>query len=355
MNSLIDFADARIAVCDDSITNVTVLSKLIKREGIKEVLGFTDPRRFMDHMDRQAKGVDLLLLDLDMPHLTGFEVMRILRADEEDKAAFPILVVTGNHDQAARHQALLDGGNDFVTKPFDPIEVTLRINNLLRVQRSYLLQKNLAIRMEKEVERRTQELNRAVDTLVNRLAMAGEMRDNETGLHVTRVGRYSRLLAEALSLPPEICFMIEKAAPLHDVGKIGIPDSILHKEGPLTDEEREVMNTHAAKGAALLGEHDSMLIRMAANIARSHHEKWDGSGYPAGLRGEAIPIEGRIVAVSDVFDALTSARPYKSPWPVDQAVELIRWESGSHFDPKVVRAFMKQINAFVNTMETMRD
>jgi putative two-component system response regulator len=355
MSSLLDFTDARIAICDDSMTNVVALSKLIRRAGISEVLGFTDPRRFLEHVGNQSKGFDLLLLDLDMPHLSGFEVMRHLRADEEDKAAFPILVVTGNHDQATRHQALLDGGNDFVTKPFDPVEVGLRINNLLRVQRSYRLQKNLAERMEKEVERRTQELNRAVDTLVNRLAMAGEMRDNETGLHVTRVGRYSRLLAEALLLPPEICFMIEKAAPLHDVGKIGIPDSILHKQGVLTDTERLIMNTHAAKGAALLGNHDSMLIRMAANIALSHHEKWDGSGYPSGLKGESIPIEGRIVAVSDVFDALTSVRPYKAPWPADQAIEFIRWESGSHFDPKVIKAFMKQTRAFVETMEAMRD
>lgn len=355
MNSLLDFADAKVAICDDSITNVMMLSKLIRREGIQEVFGFTDPRRLLEHMEGNGKDIDLLLLDIEMPHLSGFEVMRSLRNGAQDKASFPILVVTGHHDKATRHQALQEGGNDFVTKPFDSTEVALRVNNLLRVQHSYRLQKNLAARMEIEVERRTQELNKAIDMLVNRLAMAGEMRDNETGLHVSRVGRYSRLLAEALSLPPEICFMIEKAAPLHDVGKIGIPDSILHKQGALSDAERKVMNTHAAKGAALLGNHDSMLIQMAASIALSHHEKWDGSGYPSGLKGESIPIEGRIVAISDVFDALTSARPYKTPWPADQAIEFIRWESGRHFDPRVVKAFMKQVKSIVATMESMRD
>lgn len=355
MNSLNDFADAQVAICDDSITNVMLLAKLVGTEGVRQIHSFTDPRRLMEHLTEHARATDLLILDIEMPHMSGFEVMRTLRDERRGVADFPILVVTGHQDKETRHQALLDGGNDFLSKPFDQTEVVLRVRNLLRVQRALRLQEDLAHRMETEVERRTRELNVAVDMLVNRLALAGEMRDNETGQHVARVGRYSRLLAEGVGLPPEVCFMIEKAAPLHDLGKIGIPDSILHKRGTLDEAERRVMNTHTEMGAALLGDHDSVLIQMAASIARSHHERWDGSGYPAGLAGESIPIEGRIVAVSDVFDALTTNRPYKASWPVDQAVEFVRRHAGSHFDPALVRVFIERLDHIIATMEALRD
>lgn len=355
MHQLSDIADARVVICDDSITNVMILAKLVETEGVKEVYQFTDPRKLLDHLDRHARDTDLLILDIEMPHLSGFQVMRHLREQQRGAAVFPILVITGLQDKETRHQALLDGANDFLSKPIDQTEVVLRVRNLLRVQRALRLREELAQRMELEVERRTRELNQAVDTLVNRLALAGEMRDNETGLHVARVGRYSRLLAEGLGLPPELCFMLEKTAPLHDLGKIGIPDSILHKQGRLDDTERRIMDTHTLKGAELLGEHDSMLIQMAASIARSHHEKWDGSGYPSGLKGESIPIEGRIVAVSDVFDALTSSRPYKDAWPLEQAVAFLEERSGHHFDPSVVRVFVERLDDMVAVMESMRD
>jgi response regulator RpfG family c-di-GMP phosphodiesterase len=187
------------------------------------------------------------------------------------------------------------------------------------------------------------------------MALVGEMRDNETGLHVARVGRYSRILAEEIGLPGELCFMIEKAAPLHDIGKIGIPDRILHKKGQLDEAEREEMNLHTQKGAELLGEHDSMLIQMAATIAYSHHERWDGEGYPRKLKGESIPIEGRIVTVADVFDALTTQRPYKDSWSIEAAFDFLKKGSGSQFDPKVVHALIQRRHEIEKTMVELRD
>ncbi|WP_054774137.1 response regulator [Methylogaea oryzae] len=281
MNSANEFAEAHVVLCDDSITNVMILSKLVESEGISDIHSFTDPRKLLPHLREHEKAIDLLILDVEMPHITGLEVMRTLRADIGDRISFPIVVITGLQDQEIRHQALLAGANDFINKPFDQVEVVLRVKNLLRVRRAFRLQASLAQHLETEVERRTAELNQAVETLVHRMALAGEMRDNETGQHVARVGRYSRLLAEGIGLPPDLCFMIEKAAPLHDIGKIGIPDSILHKNGGLDEEERRTMDLHTQKGAELLGDHDSLLIQMAASIAANHHEKWDAAAIRA--------------------------------------------------------------------------
>jgi putative two-component system response regulator len=349
-----ELTQAHVAICDDSITNVMILSKLVETVGMGNIHSFTDPRRLLSHIGEHHKAIDLLILDIEMPHMNGLEVMERLQQGGRGGAFFPILVITGLQEREVRHQALLGGANDFINKPFDQEEVTLRVKNLLRLQQALRLRSSLAQHLESEVQRRTQALNRAVESLVHCMALAGEMRDNETGLHVTRVGRYSRLLAEGMGLPPELCFMIEKAAPLHDIGKIGIPDSILHKNGRLDETERLAMNQHTSKGAELLAGHDSTLIQLAAGIAASHHEKWDGSGYPRGLKGESIPIEGRIVAVADVFDALTTARPYKEPWPAEQAVGFIREHAGSHFDPGVVQAFSARCDEILSIMEGLR-
>lgn len=353
-------ADANVVICDDSITNVMILSKLIQDMGIQKTRFFTDPRKALAHVAEHRGSVDLLVLDLEMPHMSGFEVMQAIADGWQGKIplameTFPILVITGLQDKLIRYKALENGAADFLNKPIDPAEVVLRVRNLLRVQHAYRLQATLAQRMEIEVEQRTRELNDAVDTLVERLALAGEMRDNETGLHVVRVGRYSRIIAEGLGLPPELCYLIEKAAPLHDVGKIGIPDSILHKNDKLDADERLVMDRHTEKGAALLGEHDSPLIQMAASIAVGHHEKWDGTGYPRGLTGQSIPIEARIVAVADVFDALTSARPYKDPWSVEKVLGYLQENACVHFDPDVVSVVAARWDEMIATMESLRD
>lgn len=349
-----DLAESRVVICDDSITNVMILSKLVESEGIGQVQAFTDPRKLLAHILEHRDKVDLLILDIEMPHMTGIEVMRAIR-EQIRQVGFSILVLTGLQDKETRHAVLGEGANDFLNKPFDQTEMVLRIRNLLRVQRALRLQSTLAQRLETEVERRTNELSNAVEALVYRLALVGDMRDSDTGLHVARVGRYSRILAEGMDLPPELCFMIEKAAPLHDIGKVGIPDQILHKAGRLDDDERCIINTHAEKGASVLGEHDSMLIQMAASIALSHHERWDGSGYPHKLRGESIPVEGRIVAVSDVFDALTTRRPYKEAWPIEQATEFIGQNAGTHFDPVVVSAFFRRYDDIIAVMKELSD
>jgi len=355
--NLHDLSNSSIAICDDSITNVMILSKLLENEGIKNIHSFTDPRKVVLFLKERKGDIDLLILDIEMPHMTGFDVMDAIAAEFPSQRHFPVLVITGLLDKEVRTHALTAGANDFIGKPFDQLEVVLRVRNLLGVQRALRIQTQLAEQLEREVVKRTDELNKANDLLVYLLALAGEMRDNETGRHVARVGRYSRILAEGIGLPPELCFLIEKAAPLHDIGKIGIPDSILHKNGRLDESERETMNSHTTKGLQLLGEygHDSMLIQMAASIALNHHERWDGTGYPKGMMGESIPVEGRIVAIADVFDALTTRRPYKEPWPLEKTSAFLRENAGKHFDPAVVDIFTAHIEQFAQVMHELSD
>ena len=355
--NLHDLSNSSIAICDDSITNVMILSKLLENEGIKNIHSFTDPRKVVLFLKERKGDIDLLILDIEMPHMTGFDVMDAIAAEFPSQRHFPVLVITGLLDKEVRTHALTAGANDFIGKPFDQLEVVLRVRNLLGVQRALRIQTQLAEQLEREVVKRTDELNKANDLLVYLLALAGEMRDNETGRHVARVGRYSRILAEGIGLPPELCFLIEKAAPLHDIGKIGIPDSILHKNGRLDESERETMNSHTTKGLQLLGEygHDSMLIQMAASIALNHHERWDGTGYPKGMMGESIPVEGRIVAIADVFDALTTRRPYKEPWPLEKTSAFLRENAGKHFDPAVVDIFTAHIEQFARVMHELSD
>lgn len=347
------FSESRILVCDDSITNALILEKLLESEGYTRVRAVTDSREVAPILSEDE--YDLLLLDLEMPHLDGFEVMSQLKTSLSNFEMFPILILTGREGAEVRNRALAMGAHDFVNKPFDQEEVLLRVRNLLRMHDAYISQTRINEELEQKVQARTQELTLAADILVQKLAMVGELRDNQTGRHVMRVGKYARLLAEGIGLPSEIAFMMEKAAPLHDMGKVGIPDRILLKPGPLDEEERREMDGHAALGAKLLGDHKSMLVRMAASVALSHHEKWDGSGYPAGLSGESIPVEGRITAISDVFDALTSKRSYKDAWSIDEAVAEIKQMAGSHFDPNLVKVFEEKLDEIIAIRKTYDD
>lgn len=353
----LSLSDSSVAICDDSITNVMIMSKLIESEGIKNIHSFTDPRKIVPFLKERKGDIDLLVLDIEMPHMTGFEILDAIAAEFPGQRPFSILIITGAQDRQICHDALVAGANDFVNKPFDQLEVILRVRNLLSVQCALKAQTRLAEHFEKEVEKRTDELDKANNLLVHLLALAGELRDNETGKHVVRVGRYSRILAEGIGLPPELCFLIEKAAPLHDIGKIGIPDSILHKNGRLDEAERETMNSHTAMGLRLLGEYgqDSMLIQMAASIALNHHEHWDGTGYPRGMRGESIPIEGRIASIADVFDALTTRRPYKELWSIEKAEAFLRENAGKQFDPTLVDVFVANIERFAQVMKELSD
>jgi len=348
-----DIFNLKVLICDDSITNVLILEKLLESEGFTDVTKLTDPTKVLPTM--QEHNFDLLLLDIEMPSMNGFEVMQQIQESHIGKQLVPILILTGNQDSEVRNKALESGAQDFVNKPFDQTEVVLRVKNLLRVRLAYLSQSRIAEELEKKVVERTAELENATSILIKRMAQAGEMRDTDTGKHVMRVGQYARILSDAVGLPPEISYVMEKAAPLHDLGKIGIPDSILLKNGRLTDEEREVMNTHAQMGADLLAEHESMLIQMAASIALTHHERWDGEGYPNKLSGESIPIEGRITAISDVFDALTTVRPYKDAWPIEKAVDLIKDEAGKQFDPNLVELFLRDLEKIVEVRKKYED
>ena len=348
-----DILNLKVLICDDSITNVLILEKLLESEGFNDVTKLMDPTKVLPAM--QDDNYDLLLLDIEMPHMNGFEVMQQIKESPIGKQLVPILVLTGKQGSEVRNKALESGAQDFINKPFDQTEVILRVKNLLRVRLAYLSQTKIAEELERKVEERTAELERTTSILIKRMAQAGEMRDTDTGKHVMRVGQYARILSDASGLPPEVSYLIEKAAPLHDLGKIGIPDSILLKKGKLTDKEREVMNEHAKMGADLLSEHESTLIQMAASIAITHHEHWDGKGYPNKLSGGSLPVEGRITAISDVFDALTTIRPYKDAWPIDKAVELIKSEGGKQFDPNLVELFLREIDQIVAIREEYAD
>lgn len=323
--------DSRIVIVDDEPLNITLLEKLLSRAGYTNVASTTDPR--------EAAGLctavtpDIVLIDYNMPHIDGVELLGILKSILPVDCHIPFVMLTGDFASETRRQALLGGAVDFLTKPFDATEVMLRIRNHLHVR-------TLHVNMEGHVRERTKQLELAHLETIERLAQAAEFRDDETGTHTRRVGESAALIAAALGLPVEQVDVIRSAAPLHDVGKIAIPDSILLKEGRLSPEEMAVMRTHAAIGARLLSGGGSELLRMAERIALTHHERWDGGGYPAGLSGAAIPIEGQIVALADFHDALSHDRRYRKAWPAaDVTAEILR-ESGRHFNPDIVAAFI---------------
>lgn len=263
---------------------------------------------------------DLILLDVMMPGLSGYEVCRHLKRDPWT-SAIPVVFVTALADVANEHTGLELGAVDYITKPFNPHIVRARVRTHLSLVRADEL---LETRLE----------------VVQCLGRAAEFKDNETGRHVVRMSHYSQIVARALGYGEQAAQDLLHAAPMHDIGKIGIPDAVLLKPGKLTAEEWMIMRQHTVIGARILGDHPSGLLQLAASIALNHHEKWDGSGYPNGLAGEDIPHTARVVAVADVFDALTSVRPYKRAWSVSDAVELLREESGRHFDPEIVTAFL---------------
>ena len=338
---------AKILIVDDTPTNVKLLEAMLSSAGYSNVHSTVDSREVQAL--HEANAFDLILLDIRMPHLDGFMVMEQLSAGIQDDY-LPVLVLTAQQDMETRLRALELGAKDFVTKPFDGAEVLNRISNMLEVRELYKKQKDLADILEAKVRERTRELNqrnRELEStryeIINCLGRAGEYRDNETGFHVIRMSKSCQVLAQAAGLDEQCALQILHASPMHDVGKIGIPDRILLKPGKLDPDEWEIMKTHADIGAQILGNQSSELMDMARSIAQYHHEKWDGSGYPKGLKGEDIPIEGRIAAICDVFDALTSSRPYKKAWSVEEAVAYINENAGSHFDPELVRIFNEEL------------
>ncbi len=328
-----------LMIVDDEEANIVILKSILQRAGYTQLTVLRDPREVVKRFG--ACRPDLLLLDLHMPHLDGFEVMAALGPLISEDEYFPILMLTADVRPETKQRALSSGARDFLNKPFEAEEVRLRIRNLLEARRFHLKLREQNEGLEARVRERTKQLEETHIEMLVRLAKAAEYRDDETGEHVWRVSRTSWLLALELGLPKEQAEELLRAARLHDVGKISIPDGILLKAGKLTLEEFEVVKTHAAVGAQLLSGGRSPLIKMAELIALTHHERWDGTGYPQGLAGEAIPIESRILAVADTFDAVTHNRAHREARGLLEAVEEIRAQRGAQFDPQVVEAFVR--------------
>ena len=333
------FKNARILIVDDEPSNVDVLRRLLERAGFNRLETTTEPRDAASMYVRFRP--DLILLDLHMPHLDGLAVMDQLNEIAE-ASYLPILMLTGDISPEARREALSRGAKDFVNKPFDRDEVLLRIRTLLETRFLYLQIQSHNQMLEAKVRERTRELEAAQIEIIERLARAAEFRDDNTGQHTERVGQMAALIARQLGLPDSQVALIRRAAPLHDVGKIGVPDTILMKLGRLTEDEFAIVRTHTSIGARILSGSHFPILRLAEEIAFNHHERWDGDGY-SGISRDAIPLAGRIVAVADVFDALTQKRPYKSAWPVDEAVAEIDRQRGRQFDPTLVDSFLRVI------------
>jgi putative two-component system response regulator len=335
-----DIRHARILVVDDEPSNLRLADAMLQLEGYTDIVLLQDPR---DVMQRYAEApVDLILLDLNMPRLDGYAVLAQLQA-LQDPLLPPVLVLTAQSGQAHALRALGAGARDFVSKPFDRSELLMRVRNLLEVHLARRLLHQQRDVLERMVQERTRELHDSRLQVAQLLGRAAEYRDEETGNHILRMSHTAALLARAAGWPPDDCELLLHAAPMHDIGKIGIPDRILLKPGKLDADEWTLMQQHVEIGGRILEGTGSPLLEMARQVALTHHERWDGSGYPLGLSGDAIPQVGRICALADVFDALTSPRPYKPAWTVHAALELMREQSGRHFDPDLLALMLDRM------------
>lgn len=329
---------AQLLLVDDSRSMLTLMAQALERLPDTQIDVCGDPR---DAFRRcLARQYDMLVIDYMMPDLDGIEFAALLRQHVNYRSV-PIVMVTSDIEREVRLKALASGVNDFLNKPFDPLELCVRVTNLLSLRRTQLKLEHHVEDLANIVRQATAEIALREEEMIWRLALAIEMRDGGTGDHVSRVAMISRMLAQELGRSENECQMIYLAAPLHDVGKIGISDSILAKPGKLTPEEMAEMRRHVEYGVRILDDGTSELVRVAAEIAGGHHEKWDGTGYPHGVAGTAIPLSARIVALADVFDALCSVRPYKRAWTFEEAFAEIEAGSGRHFDPDCVRAFVR--------------
>ena len=335
----------RILLVDDLPANNRFLELMLLSKGFTNITTCTDPyqavRLYTEHP------YDLVILDYNMPGMHGLQVLEALKKVE--KSCFlPVLMITAQTERQIRLDALSQGVQDFLTKPLDQLEILPRIRNILMVR-------VLTNQLEEKVRERTTQLEKTQLEIVERLGRASEFRDNETGMHIRRMSRISGILGRGLGMPRDQFTMLENAAPMHDLGKIGVPDHILLKPGKLDAEQIAIMRTHPDIGRGILDDADTTLLILARDIALTHHECWDGSGYPQGLKGEDIPLEGRICAVADVYDALTSERPYKKAWPIEKAVAFLQEKSGSQFDPDVVRVFMERLDEIVKVTKQFAD
>lgn len=335
-----------ILIVDDEEPNRRVLVALLQAQGYRTAAAASGEAA-LDAMTTSLP--DLILLDLGMPGLGGLATLRRLKGDAR-LAAVPTIIVTGMADRSSRIAALEEGAEDYLTKPVDSKELTVRVRNHLRLKEYNDVLREQSTSLERQVAERTATLAESYRETIYLLSAAAEHRDEDTGAHIRRVSRYASCLATALGLPPEIVDCVFYASPLHDIGKIGIPDGILLKPGPLTTEEWVIMRRHTSLGRRILERGSAPYLRMGAEIAQTHHERWDGSGYPDGLRGEQIPQCGRIMAIADQYDALRSARPYKPALPHTTTVKILTEGDGrthpGHFCPRVLEAFRRTQDQF---------
>jgi putative two-component system response regulator len=342
----------RVVIVDDNPVNLALMGALVKRVTDIEPVAFRDSG--LGLQDVLATRPDLLIVDYMMPEPDGMAFIRRFREDARN-ADIPVLMITADHERETRYAALETGANDFLTKPIDRAEFQARVRNMLAWRRSQKALEDRAAWLAEKVAEATHEILEREREMITRLSRAAEFRDPETGAHIQRMSNYSRLIAERLGLSAGDQALILRAAPMHDVGKIAIPDHILLKPGRLDEAELAIMRTHAEKGYEILKDSKSPLLDTAALIVLTHHEKFGGGGYPRGLVGEDIPLFGRIVAVADVFDALTTERPYKQAWSLERALGFLRAGAGDHFDPACVDAFLARIDDALEIQASFQD
>jgi response regulator RpfG family c-di-GMP phosphodiesterase len=340
----------RVISVDDDEVNLLIIEKLALKIGL-DITSFSNPVKALEFV--KENHIDLVFADYLMPEMNGIDLIKNIRGYHPN---IPIVMITSiADDEQLKLDAIEAGSTEFLTKPLNGAEFIARITNLANLRNYQILLKDKALLLENEVKKATQNLlKREFETLIV-LGNAAEHKDQETGNHVSRVAHYSRMLAMLLEESDEHQEILLNASPLHDVGKIGIPDSILLKPGKLTQAEWEIMKSHSSMGYEILKNTESPFLKAGAIIAKTHHEKYDGNGYPDGLKGEEIHLFGRIVAIADVFDALTTKRPYKDPWPFNKAVELVKDERGKQFDPVIVDLFLNNINRIKKISNIFRD
>lgn len=367
-------ADPKIMIIDDEILNILVVAGYLEEAGYQRLVRADDA--FQASALARREQPDAILLDLHMPRRDGFEVLKEIRSDETLKQT-PVIILTASTDDREKLRALELGATDFLHKPFHSGELVARLRNILMAKAYQDHWRNYSKMLEDAVRARTAELEQSRREVIDCLARAAEFRDDDTGRHVIRVGRYARIIGEELGFDVGSLEMLEQAAKLHDIGKIGVPDSILLKPGRLTSEELDAMRQHSRfgkqiiagseetdspelrghveLGAKILSSGRSPILALATRIAMSHHERWDGTGYPLGLAGPMIPEEGRITAVADVFDALSRKRPYKPAFPLEECFAIMRDGRGTHFDPRVLDAFFARQNSIAEIARTYAD
>lgn len=344
--------EMRVLVIDDAQINVALLCRLLDKIAHCSSESFLDPALALHWCADSVP--DLVLVDYMMPEMNGIEFIRQFRQIAHC-ADIPVLMITSSDELALRYEAFEAGANDFLIKPVDKIEFLARTKNMLALRKNQRFLEDRATWLDAEVRKATAEIRAREQETILRLSKAADSRDPETGAHIIRMANYSRIIASRLGLSSEFQQMLLEAAPMHDIGKVGIPDHILLKPGKLTTEEFAIMKQHANLGFQILTGSQSATLQMGAEIALSHHEKFDGSGYPQGLIGDQIPLVARIVAVADVFDALTSERPYKVAWELERALDFLREGRGQHFDPACIDAFMSALPEILEIRERYKE